>query len=121
MEKELSRDEIIAQESDPEYMKKLATREIATLDVEKYQKWFEDSLKFFNDNHDKIIEKLKESYPKYYQYMIDSDIPSIDEFTDGLDLLITMSVSDNKAGIFLLGHQRKYVDATIERLKEILK
>ena len=112
------------QESDPEFAKKLAYEEIKTLDVNEYQKWFSNNVLFFMKNHDKLVEKLKESNPEYYHYITnidDDDVKHIDSFTDGIDLLFVMKVALilNKT-IFILSYQRKYVDDTVAKIKELL-
>ena len=112
------------QESDPEFAKKLAYEEIKTLDVNEYQKWFSNNVLFFIKNRDKLVEKLKESNPEYYHYITnidDDDVKHIDSFTDGIDLLYAMSdAAKLKKVVFILSYQRKYVDDTVAKIKEML-
>lgn len=114
----------IEQESDPEFAKKLANEEIKTLDVKEYQKWFSNNVLFFMKNHDKLVEKLKESNPEYYHYITnidDDDVKHIDSFTDGIDLLYVMTdAAKLKKAVFILSYQRKYVDDAVAKIKEIL-
>ena len=112
------------QEQDPEFAKKLAYEEIKTLDVNEYQKWFSNNMLFFMKNRNKLVEKLKESNPEYYHYITnidDDDVKHIDSFTDGIDLLYAMSDAAklNKV-VFILSYQRKYVDDTVAKIKEML-
>lgn len=114
----------IEQEMDPEFAKKLANEEIKTLDGDEYEKWLRTSVKFFDENFNKLLEKLKEDYPEYHHYIknIDDDnVKQIDSFTDGIDLLFVMkdALALNKT-VFILSYQRKYVDDTISKIKEIL-
>ena len=114
----------IEQESDPEFAKKIANEEIKTLDVDEYENWFRTSVKFFDENFDKLLEKLKEAYPDYHHYIEnigDDNVKHIDSFTDGIDLLFVMkdALALNKT-VFILSYQRKYVDTAISKIKEIL-
>lgn len=114
----------LEQESDPEFAKKLANEEIKTLDVKEYQKWFSNNVLFFMKNHDKLVEKLKESNPEYYHYITnigDDNVKHIDSFTDGIDLLYVMTdAAKLKKAVFILSYQRKYVDDAVAKIKEIL-
>ena len=114
----------LEQESDPEFAKKLANEEIKTLDVNQYEKWFRINVKFFESNYEKKKKKLKEVHPEYHHYIenIDDDnVKHIDSFTDGIDLLFVMkeALTLNKT-VFILSYQRKYVDDTVAKIKEML-
>ena len=112
------------QEQDPEFVKKLAHEEMKNFDFDEYAKWFRSNEKFFENNYDKLLEKLKESYPEYYHYIenIDDDnVKHIDSFTDGIDLLVAMKESLKSCNVVLiLSYQRKYVDDAVAKIKEML-
>lgn len=112
------------QEQDPEFAKKLAYEEMKNFDIDEYAKWYRSNLKFFENNYDKFLEKLKEVYPEYYHYIknIDDDnVKHIDSFTDGIDLLVAMKESLNSGNaVLILSYQRKYVDDTVVKIKEML-
>ncbi len=112
------------QEQDPEFAKKLAYEEMKNFDIDAYAKWFRSNVKFFENNYDKLLKKLKEDYPEYYHYIenIDDDnVKHIDSFTDGIDLLVAMKESLKSCNVVLiLSYQRKYVDDAVAKIKEML-
>ncbi len=111
------------QESDPEYMRNIALQELKELNAEEYENWFKTSVSWFKDHYDSLMAKFKELYPDYYNYICNrdnEDTKHIDEFTDGIDLLLAMNDSKIQNKLFILSMQRKYVDNAIEKMKQIL-
>ena len=123
-EDEIIEDDIIEKESDPEYMQSLAKQEFKELNAEEYKKWFETNVNWFKDHYDSLITKFIELYPEYYNYIYnydDDNTKRIDEFTDGIDLLLAMKNATCWNKLFILSMQRKYVDDAIERMKQMLQ
>ena len=90
---------MLERESDPEAMRELAVKELETLNHEEYEKWFTDTVNWWDTNMVAVISVFKKSYPEYYDYCLNEnnqDMKRIDGFTDGIDLLLSMQEAAKK-------------------------
>lgn len=120
----LNEKEMLERESDPEAMRELAVKELETLNHEEYEKWFTDTVNWWDTNMVAVISVFKKSYPEYYDYCLNEnnqDMKRIDGFTDGIDLLLSMQeAAKNGRDLYILSMQREYVNKAIERMKQML-